>query len=116
MDTVDAELARTAASAGVAVDALLPRDVAVVALKLSRVLDLRDPAILGALGVTSAAIATDDLTTPQAIGEAAHQLGFEAVVAPSATGVGDVVAIFLTNRVAASSIEVTERRSHKPAP
>jgi hypothetical protein len=102
--TVDAEFRRTAANAGLAPAAFLPRELAVIRVSLERVLD----------GVSRAQITADDLATPQAIGEAANQLGFEAIIAPSATTVGEAVAILLMNRSAGSSIEVVERRPYRP--
>jgi hypothetical protein len=66
------------------------------------------------LGIRVEDVTAEDLTVPRAIGEAAQHLGHEAVVAPSATGIGDVVAVFLTNRAPESSIEVTDTRANEP--
>jgi len=55
------------------------------------------------------------VTLLRAIGEAAQHLGYEAIVAPSAAGAGDVVAIFLTNRMAESSIEVVSAAPYERA-
>jgi hypothetical protein len=66
------------------------------------------------LGIRIEDVTAEDLTVPRAIGEAAQHLGYEAVVAPSATGIGHVVAVFLTNRAAESLIEVTDTRAYEP--
>jgi RES domain-containing protein len=92
----------------------LPRELATIRVELTRVLDLRSESARRALGIRLEEITGDDLTVPRAIGEAAQHLGYEAVVAPSATGIGDVLALFLTNRAAESSIEVVETRPYEP--
>ena len=50
----------------------------------------------------------ENAAVPQAIGEAAHHLGYEAILAPSAAGTGHALAIFLDNRAADSLLEVAE--------
>lgn len=57
-------------------------------------LDLTDAAIMEKLGLTLADIADDDWTACQAIGHAAWFLGFQGVLAPSASGAGLVLAAF----------------------
>lgn len=94
-----------------------PRRLATIRVRLSRVLDLTRDDMRAALGVTEADITGDDLAVPQAIGETAHRLGYEAILAPSAAGSGQVLAIFLDNRAADSLVEVTEvREGHVPGP
>ena len=100
LETVDAEFARAAARAGLSPSAFLPRELAVIRVRLERVLDVRVARVPAALGVTVSQITADDVSTPQAIGEAANQLGFEAIIAPSATTVGEAVAVLLMNRSA----------------
>lgn len=100
--TVDAEFERMLAWAGLA--RARQRDLATIELSLQRVLDLRDETTLRALGTSRSELAGADSEVPQAIGEAAQHLGYEAIVAPSATEVGDVVAVFLTNRAPRSKL------------
>jgi RES domain-containing protein len=112
VETVDAEFRKLLAGARLPV--ARPRELAAIHLDLTRVLDLRTEGARRALGVTLSDITGDDLTIPQAIGEAAQHLGYEAIIAPSATGAGDVVAVFLTNRDPESSVEVIETSSYEP--
>ncbi len=87
------------------------RQDATIQVRLSRVLDLTDANTLLALGLDRTQITADDLTTTRDLGEAAHYLGFEAILAPSATGHGNVLAILVTNRAATSDIEVMSDKS-----
>jgi RES domain-containing protein len=113
VETVDAEFRRSVSSARMPVTN--PRELARIRLDLTRVLDLRSEATRRALGIGLEDIIADDPTIPRAIGEAAQHLGYEAIVAPSATGIGHVVAVFLTNRSPESSIEVIETQVYDPA-
>ena len=112
MATVDAELQRSMAAARLPVTR--PRELAAIRVALTRVLDLRSGRARRALGVTLSDLTDDDPSVAQAIGEAAQHLGYEAIVAPSATGTGDVIAIFLMNRAPESSIELVETREYVP--
>lgn len=105
--TVDAEFAHQLALVRLKPDAVRPRELATIRIELHRVLDLRESSVRVALGVRLEDLLANDPALPRAIGEAAHHLGYEAVVAPSAApGGADVVAIFLTNRAADSLIEL----------
>jgi RES domain-containing protein len=112
VETVDAEFRRMLAHARLPV--VLPRQLAAIRLELTRVLDLRSERVRQALGIGLDDMLGDDLSIPRAIGEAAQYLGYEAVVAPSATGIGDVVAVFLTNRAPESTIELVDTRTYDP--
>lgn len=68
-------------------------------------LDLREPEAREVLGLTDAAIRSEDPSRCQVVGDAAHYAGFEAILGPSATGVGDVLAIFTDRLQAGSSLE-----------
>jgi RES domain-containing protein len=94
---VVAELRTQAARQSIEVADLLPRELWSVATTLERVLDLTDATVLSSLEV-----ATDDLVRPdhaftQQIGEAAHERGVQAIKAPSATGVDQILAVFSEN-------------------
>lgn len=106
VDTVDRELARSLARAGMSPAAARPRTLATIRVRLTRILDLTDPAMLQRVGVTREEILAEDPALPRAIGDAAHRLGYEAVLAPSATGSGRVLAVFLDNLAAGSTVEV----------
>ena len=102
--TVDRELARAARKAGLSASSLAARRLATIRVRLSRVLDLTSDQVRAALGVTEAELTADDPAVPRSIGEAAHHLGYEAVLAPAAAGPGQALAIFLDNRAADSEL------------
>jgi RES domain-containing protein len=87
-----------------------PRRLATIHVRLSRVLDLTSDQVRASLGISDADLVADDAAVPRAIGEAAHHLGYEAVLAPSAAGAGRVLAIFVDNRAAGSLLEVADVR------
>lgn len=100
---VVAEFHRLAIRSGRSTADFLPRSVYRIDVSLGLVLDLTDASTVSAVGVTAAQLAADDPGACQAIGDAAHYLGFEAVLAPSATGRGSALAIY-TDRLQPSSI------------
>jgi RES domain-containing protein len=80
----------------------LPRHFYRYEFRLGALVDLRDEESQAALGLSPGELLGNDLTTCQAIGEAAHYLGREGIVAPSAAGAGQVLAVF-SDRLAAGS-------------
>lgn len=94
-DTVIAERRRAAARQGLAPEDFLPRDLYEFDVILHAVLDLREPATRESVGLSDAELVAEDARACQQIGEAAHYLGLEGIVAPSATSVGNVIAVFL---------------------
>jgi RES domain-containing protein len=94
---VRAELDRGAAQQGLAVEDLLPREVYRIELVLDRVLDLRSKEVRDHLGVDLDELLARDLSEPQRIGALAHELNVQALILPSATGVGQVIAVFVRN-------------------
>jgi len=107
-ETVDKELARAATRAGVRIEDMRPRNLAMIRVEMSRVLDLTRPNVRAALGLSIDEATADDPALTRRIGEAAHHVGYEAVLAPSAAGAGSVLAIFLDNRAADSVVEIVE--------
>lgn len=77
-----------------------------IRVKLSRVLDLTDAATRETLGVDLPSILEENSATAREIGEAANYLGFEAILAPSASGKGSVLAILLSNRAGDSELVI----------
>lgn len=102
-ETVDRELARLARRAALPVDALLPRRLATIEAALTRVLDLTDAHTRRRLGIGSADLEADDWAGTQAIGQAARDAGFEAILAPGAGG-GTTLAIFRDGLESGSSV------------
>lgn len=78
----------------VGAEGLLPRVLYRYETSLDRVLDLRSEATLEHLGITEQQVTGPDLTIPRQIGESAHATGSQAIKAPSAIGVDQVIAVF----------------------
>lgn len=97
LDTVAAELRRSAARTGLNVLDALPREVFRYDVDVSRVLDLRDPSTLDALETTLDELLAADRLRGQQIGVAALHSDAQAILAPSATGTGTVLAVLLDN-------------------
>ncbi len=72
----------------------LPRRMYHYEVNLGALLDLRSSQARECLDLSSAALAADDPERCREIGECAHYCGREGILAPSATGQGDVLAIF----------------------
>jgi len=94
---VAAELMRQAIRQGIQVEDLLPRELWSIATDLEKVLDLSDVSVLTASGVRPADLVRPGHAFTQQIGEAAHERGVQAIKAPSATGVDEVLALFPEN-------------------
>jgi RES domain-containing protein len=97
---------RTAASTALPATGLVNRSIAAIRVDLSRVLNLTDPDVLSALAIKPADLLADDTTLSRDIGAAAHAAGYEAILAPSATGAGTVLAVFGANRAPTSLLEL----------
>ncbi len=102
-DIVAAEFRRLATRSGRSTADFLPRQLYQIEVKLQLVLDLTDGGHVHALHIDDADLVSDDLTTCQAVGDAAHYLGTEAVLAPSAAGTGVALAVF-TDRLGPASV------------
>lgn len=93
-----AELARMASLQGVTVSDVLRarggRSLYTIEVHEVPVLDLRAEAALAQVGLDVSDISDEDRTACQAVGHAAHFLKFGGILAPSATGVGLVLAAF----------------------
>jgi len=101
-EVVVAEFRRLAERSGRSPTDFLPRELYRIDVELQAVLDLTDPSTVRTLHVDPARFTADDLIASQAIGDAAHYLGIEAVLAPSAAGTGSVLAIY-TDRLQPTS-------------
>jgi RES domain-containing protein len=78
----------------IGLEGLLPRMLYRYEISLDQVLDLTSGGTLDHLGITTAQIIGADVTIPRQIGESAHATGFQAILAPSATGVDQILAVF----------------------
>ncbi len=90
-----AELKRLGERQAIGVEGLLPRALYRYEIVLEAVLDLRNEEVRAHIGLGLDVLTGPDWTTCQQVGLAAHALGASGVNAPSTTGVGDVLAIFV---------------------
>lgn len=95
LEVVIAEFHRLAARQRLAPDHFLPRALYRYDLDLHNVLDLRKTAARGTLALSDADLGAEHPNASQAVGEAAFACGREAILAPSATGAGQVLAVYL---------------------
>jgi RES domain-containing protein len=101
--TAAAEFRRLAEGQNLDPIGLLPRKVCRLRVALSRVVDLRSTDHRTVLGLEL--VQADDLVPFQQTGRAVHQLGLEGLLAPSATGVGEVLIIYQLNLDGESRVE-----------
>lgn len=92
-----AELSWQAERQSLEIADLLPRELWRMTVELTKVLDLTDESTLASLGIETAELVRAEHGFTQQIGDAAHENGFQAIRAPSATGVDDVLALFPEN-------------------
>jgi RES domain-containing protein len=104
--TMLGELERAARRQGLSIGDLLPRNEVTYDVFLTRVLDLRDASNRAAVGLSEEDIADDNWSQCQEVGDAAHYVGFDAILSPSAIGSGETLAIFLDLLIAATRLEV----------
>lgn len=89
-----AELQRLGQRNVIGVAGLLPRVLYEYDIDLETVLDLTSADVRHQVGVSETILVHSDWAACQEIGEAAHRAGFQAITAPSATGVDNVLAVF----------------------
>lgn len=105
---VRAEIVRAAKRKGFAPEDLLPRRLVSYRVDLQRVVDLTSEVNRHRVGFSLVVITDDDIRICQAIGEAAHYMGFEGIAAPSAAAEGDSLSIFLNRLLPGSSVTAEE--------
>ena len=104
---------RMAAMQGLSPEDFLPRDLHEIECRNLNVLDIRDDRALESLGLTDADISSADWDRCQAVGEAAHFLGFHAVIAPSAASRrGFTIAVFDDIALSGAVVHINTRRLH----
>jgi RES domain-containing protein len=115
--TVAAEFARAARKQGLSPEQFLPRNLCTIRVSLSALLDLRREESRAAIELSDDQLRADDPASCRDIAEAAHYLGLEGVLAPSATRAGTVLAVFLETLRPGSELEVirTELWDQPPA-
>lgn len=120
-ETAIAELNHFASSHSLPAAVLLPRKVCELEVTLRHVLDLRPLANQRSLEITRKDLTSRDWSACQEVGRAAYSLELEGLLAPSGTGVGDVLALFEmhlrqgSQMVEARSYLLEELPSRRPA-
>ena len=94
-ETAIAEFYRLAARQQRDPEDFLPRRLYRYDLALEAVLDLRATAARATVGLDDSAVRAPDATVCRAVGEAVEYLGLEGLLAPSATGAGNVLVVFV---------------------
>jgi RES domain-containing protein len=90
-----AEMRRLGERQAISVANLLPRALYRYEIELARVLDLTAEEVARHVGISRQVLTGPDWSECQALGTVAHALGIQAIRAPSAAGVDDVLAIFV---------------------
>lgn len=117
VETVVDEFHRLAARQGLTPDDFLPRELHRFDVRLGAVLDLRTEDARRAVDLNERELRADDPRRCQEVGEAAHYVGLEGILAPSAAGQGTVLAVFLERLRPGSVLEtVTSERWDEPPP
>lgn len=105
VETVADEFDRLARRQGLTPDAFLPRELHRFDVRLAAILDLREVEARRAVDLSDRQLRADDPSRCQDTGAAAHYLGLEGILAPSAAGPGTVLAIFLEKQRPGSLLE-----------
>lgn len=79
-----------------------------IRVKLQKVLDMTQAAVLAKLGLSKEALVSPDCSITQAISHQARKTGFQGLLVPSATGSGVNLVIFENNLAEGCLIEVEE--------
>ena len=96
-DTCVAEFRRMARGQGRGMASFLPRDLHVIRCLALETLDLSDRGARRDVGITLRDISSRDWAVCQEVGGTVAYLGFQAVLAPSASGAGNVLAVYEQN-------------------
>ena len=104
--TVADEWYRAAERQGLSPEGFLPRTLHCLGVRLTALLDLRSPSTREGVGLGEPQLRAPDPRACQAVGEAAHHLGLEGIIAPSAAGPGVVLAVLLEVLRPESRVEV----------
>lgn len=85
----------------------LPRRITQFRAEDLELVDLRQPEHLAAVGLDLEDLTADDWAPCQRVGAAAHFLRTAGIIAPSAVGIGDTIAIFEA-RIASAALRITD--------
>lgn len=108
-ETCVAEFLKVAETQARGASSFAPRSIHTFQLTNIELLDLTAPGSLEAVGLSLADIESSDRRACQAVGETAHYLIYQGVLAPSSTGIGNVIAVF-EPRVRPGQLALVETR------
>ena len=103
-ETTVREFYRLAERQGRDPEDFLPRRLYRYDIALAALLDLRDSATRAALQLGDRELRASDAAKCRQIGESAHHLGLEGILAPSAAGEGAILAVFFDRLHADSQV------------
>jgi RES domain-containing protein len=103
-ETTVREFYRLAQRQGRDPEDFLPRRLYRYDIALAALLDLRTSATRATLQLNDSELRSNDATRCQQIGESAHHLGLEGILAPPVTGEGIVLAVFFDHLHADSQV------------
>jgi RES domain-containing protein len=79
-----------------------------IRVRLGRICDLTDEALLADLGLTSSQLKADDWTDTQVLGALVREAGFEAILVPSAAGDFNNLVIFMDRLTEKSEVSLED--------
>ena len=115
-ETTVREFYRLAERQGRDPEDFLPRRLYRYDIALAALLDLRDSATRAALQLSDRELRASDAAKCRQIGESAHHLGLEGILAPSAAGEGAILAVFFDRLHADSQVRDLDHEPWIAAP
>ncbi len=94
---LNAEVKRRMEFAGLTEEMYFPREITQVKIQISKLVDFRKSDIRKEWGLKLSEIRSDDLIACQTIAQRIIKAGFEGIVSPSRTGIGENIAVFKEN-------------------
>jgi RES domain-containing protein len=95
LDTCVAEFRRMADGQGKGTESFLPRMVHTIAVTNLEVVDLTRPGAVAAVGLEESDLSATDWSACHIVGDAVDTLGVGGLLAPSATGDGSVLTVYV---------------------
>lgn len=115
-ETVADEWYRAAGRQGLRPEDFLPRTLHRLEVSLTALLDLRGLSARKVVGLGEPQLRGSDLRACQAVGDAAHHLGLEGIIAPSAAGPGVALAVLFDVLRPESQVQVVSSQTWDAPP
>ena len=104
LQTTAAEFLRLATRLNLSPDLLLPRKICHLTASLTSIADLTSAKALETVGLRPADVVSDQWSKCRQVGEAVCKFGLEGLLAPSASGTGEVLVVFPLNLSVTSEV------------